>query len=271
MKNTDKCVSPLTEGGIRRHLPEAISQMQITVYDVTDSTNERAKEFAASDNFKDCAFIADCQTAGRGRLDRRFFSPSGVGLYMSILTGRLKNANDGLRVTAIAAVAVCRAAEKLTGAAPKIKWVNDVYLGGRKLCGILTAGALSEDGRMKYTVSGIGVNLHSFDMPTELREIATTLEDETGKRVDRELFASSVISEFFSLLDTDFSAVCEEYRRRSFLIGKEVTVVGSTESYRALVTGIDEDCSLLVERDGKAAKLSTGEVSIRDFDHKSLH
>lgn len=265
MKDTDERVSPLTQEGIRRHLPDNLLKMPITVYDVTDSTNERAKEFASCSNFGDCAFIANCQTAGRGRLDRRFFSPSGVGLYISILTKRLKNVKSGLRVTAIAAVAVCRTVKKLTGDEPKIKWVNDVYLSGRKLCGILTAGALSEDGEMKYTVSGIGVNLHSFDMPSEIREIATTLEDETGVRVDREQFAAALLSEFFSLIDSVPAAVIEEYRRLSLLMGKEVTVIDKDESYRALVTGIDDDCALLVERDRKKITLSTGEVSIRGF------
>ena len=265
MKNIDECVSRLTEAGIRRHLPDSLSGFEITVYDVTDSTNLRAKEAAEEDDPRDSAFIADSQTAGRGRLDRRFFSPAGVGLYLSILRTKHSDAQTGLRVTAISAVAVCRAIESLTGAKPKIKWVNDVYLGEKKLCGILTQGALDEQGDMKYTISGIGINLYHFDMPREISDVATTLEDETGLRVSREELCARIISEYCALSDWDFSAVCEQYENRSLLIGRTVKVYGAGEPYTARVLGIDGECALLVEKDGKTVVLSSGEVSIRDF------
>ena len=240
-----------------------VSYPEITLYGVTDSTNLRAA-MAARESRADRIFIAEEQTAGKGRRGRSFASAGGVGIYISFLTHPTCQACDSVGITAYAAVKLCRAIESIVPADLRIKWVNDVYLSGKKLAGILTEGSLTPEGGLDYAVTGIGVNVLKHDLGEELRDIAVTLEDATGERADRNLLTARLIAEFLR----DFGEfnrpdIVDEYIERSFLVGKSVTVHKPTESYPATVKAINRDYSLLLDADGREERLFTGEVSVR--------
>lgn len=236
-----------------------VSAPKIILYESTDSTNTRAKEYAKEHPGEPAIFIADCQTAGRGRRGRSFVSNKGAGIYMSILTYPGEKGADATAVTARTAVALAKAIESLCDCEIKIKWVNDLYLGGKKLAGILTEGEMTSDGEIAYQVVGMGINVYRNAISNEISSIATSLEGELGKATDRSTLAAGIIKEFFTY-DGDCYA---EYKARSFVIGKKVTVIKLTESYEAKVLDINPDFSLETERDGKTERLFTGEISLR--------
>ena len=232
----------------------------------SESTNKDALEYSR-EHSEAAVFIADGQRAGRGRRGRSFASPHGAGIYMSILLRPSESLGDLTAVTTFTAVAVCRAIERVCGLSADIKWVNDVYYGGKKLGGILTEGALSEDMRTaKYVIVGIGLNVRRTDMPEELRDIALSIEEACGKVCDRNLLIAEIISEFMGgLASLGSPEIRDEYRRRCFLIGREVTVHRLDRSYPAFVLDIGDDMSLELRlADGSIEKLNTGEVSVRE-------
>lgn len=260
----------LTEDAIRVELSADISKkIKFHLYSRTDSTNKRAKEFAESCPPKEREFIhifiAEEQTAGRGRLGKSFDSKGGCGLYMSILTHPNVSAADGVAVTAYAAVAVCRVLCRLTSLNPKIKWVNDIYVERKKLCGILVEGSADPDtGLLRYSVTGIGLNILKRDFGS-LRDIATDIESEWGKVLPVTALAAEIAEEFISKLDTAGTMEwVPEYRERSMLIGIDVQVIKPAETYPAKVLDITDRCELLLEREGGVREiLSSGEVSLR--------
>ena len=234
---------------------------KIIYYEQTDSTNTRAKEFAESnpENREPIIFIANSQTAGRGRLGRSFVSNSGAGIYISILTYPNERGADATAITARAAVALAKAVESLCKCEIKIKWVNDLFLGGKKLAGILTEGKMEKDGKIAYQVVGMGINVYKKAISDEINGIATSIEGETNCAPDRSKLAATIIKEFL----TDGEDYYAEYKARSFIIGKKVTVIKLTEQYEAKVIDINEDFSLTIERDGESEKLFTGEISLK--------
>ena len=237
-----------------------ITPPKIVFYDEIDSTNTRAKEYAQGSTDKETViFIADSQTGGRGRRGRSFVSNKGSGIYISILTYPDKSGVDATAATAKAAVSLCRAIESLCDCEIKIKWVNDLYLGGKKLAGILTEGEMQEDGKIAYQVVGMGINVYKKAISEEISTIATSLEDECKSIPDRSRLTAQIVKEFLSE-ESDFYT---EYKARSFIIGKKVTVMKLTESYEARVLDINPDFSLLIDRDGKTERLFTGEISLK--------
>ncbi len=238
--------------------------MKIFRYDVTDSTNTRAREYAKNENATFPAiFIADGQTDGRGRRGRSFDSERGAGLYISILFKPRGAASDAVKITLRAAVALCRALSRVSGVEAEIKWVNDILIEGRKLAGILTEGEINSRGEFEYAVCGIGVNLASRTFPPQLSEIVTTVEDKTGKKPDREALVEALISEFFR--DADDSEIMQEYRRRSAVIGKRVEVHKLTgEVFSATAVEITDLGELIVEDEyGCRESLISAEVSLK--------
>ena len=237
--------------------------MSIKVYKKIDSTNTRAKIFAENKIGTNAVFIANEQTAGRGRLGRSFNSEGGVGIYMSILTKSEGEAFDATKTTVRASVAVCRAIEAISPLKPKIKWVNDVVYGTQKISGILTEGILNERGLVERTVCGIGINVLDRVFPEDIVNIATTIERESGVKLSRSLLTAKVLEEFIQKRPWD--EVIEEYRKKSAVLGRKVTVCKmSGESYSAEVTSIDDLGRLIVRfEDGNTEILYTGEVSIR--------
>lgn len=256
----------LNEGCIREKIGPLSKEVQIITYETIDSTNTQAKLYAERGEGEYAVFIASEQTAGRGRLGRSFISEAGKGLYLSILLGGGFKPDFAVSLTTYMAVIASRAIEKLSGVETRIKWVNDIYAGGRKLSGILTEGKAADDGKtLSYAVVGIGINLLKQDFTEDVRAIATTLEDECGRVIDINSLASLIVKEFFENLDSAGTLmVAEEYKSRSFVIGADVNVIKPTGEYKAHVVDITDRCELVLSLpDGTTEILSTGEVSIR--------
>lgn len=246
---------------------EKISNTPVFVLGTTESTNLDARRYAEEHPEVSCAlFVAEGQTAGRGRLGRSFLSNEGVGLYFSLLLRGVGEAMDALSLTTYSAARLCRALRSVTGIDPKIKWVNDIYVGEKKLAGILTEGKLSADGdgRLDYAIIGIGVNVGRQDFGT-LSSIATDIESECGHRPNRSLLAGELLSHLLLHLDrAGTKEVEEEYSALSMLTDRRVRVIASTGEYFATVLGIAEGCTLRVRLDtGEEKLLYTGEVSLR--------
>ncbi len=229
-----------------------------------DSTNTYAKALAST-GVRNLCIMALRQTGGRGRMGRQFFSPEGSGLYFSLLVSPTVKGEDGALLTTFAAVAVAEVLEELTGAKTDIKWVNDVYLGGKKVCGILTEGSVDyATGAYDYAVIGVGINLHDMHFPTELASIASDVETETGVRLDRETVLQALLTKFEGM-DARIreGSFMNEYRARCYVIGKDVTVFRGTEQYPAKVLNVNNRGELVILQDGVEKILQSGEVSVR--------
>lgn len=228
----------------------------MTVLDEAGSTNAVLREKAASGGVHGETVLARRQTAGRGRLGRSFHSPQDGGVYLSVL---LTRGFDPAQVTIRAAAAVHRAVAALCGLTCEIKWVNDLLLDGRKICGILTEGVCElETGAITGAVCGIGVNVGG-GFPPELQDIAGALPADT----DKNALAAAVLNELEKCLDEDFETLLAYYRRHCPLPGQCVTVrpIGA-EAYEARAVAIDEKGRLVVERGGERIALPGGEVSL---------
>ena len=231
------------------------SDYTVTVLAEIPSTNTALKEMAAQDTSIGTTLIAARQTGGRGRLGRQFHSPEG-GLYLSTLIAPTDTA------TCCAAVAAARAIESLCDAKIDIKWVNDLYLNGRKVAGILAEGVFSPDGALTAVVLGIGINVGEMTFPDELQSIATSLGNE-GFALSREDVAAAFLNGLTQTLCADAS-VMDEYRRRNLVPGRQVTVMRGNETYLATAETITDAGHLTVrDTDGHTHELSSGEVSIR--------
>lgn len=256
--------------GIRPLLKEnARAFADFMVYEAeTDSTNRTAKALALDGAAHGTAVLADSQTGGRGRYSRSFFSPPG-GLYLSIILHpeRLRFSQI-TAVTAFAAVAVCEAIAAVTGMQPEIKWVNDIFLRGKKVCGILTEAVTDfESGCHSWIVVGIGINVlaKTSDFPPELRDIASSLfPDGTSPAGIRNRLAAEIINRLAGF-DTppDEHEIFAAYRKRLMMLGKTVTVIRGNETERALAEDIDDAGHLIVyTADGQRKVLSSGEIRI---------
>jgi len=224
----------------------------------TSSTNSLLREMADKGAEHGQVIIALRQTGGRGRQGRSFASPVG-GLYLSYLYRPETELPSPGALTAGAAVAVCRALESF-GVQPGIKWVNDLFLGGRKICGILCE-ALSTPTGMAYII-GVGLNVSTPQeaFPPEVRDIAGSIFSVSGQSVDIEALAQAIIR----ALDELGGDCLEYYRSRCICLGQEVLIMQGGRSFRAFAQTIDEDFSLIVRhQDGKREKVSFGEVSVR--------
>ena len=237
----------------------------IHLYDTLQSSNLTAKQLALGGAPHGTLVLTAHQKAGRGRLGRRFESPAGKGVYLSLVLRPSLPMTEAQAVTVSAAVAVCRAVKRLCGLDLGIKWVNDLYYNGKKVCGILTeAGADIESGQLEWLVVGIGLNLTSRpeDWPEELRPIAGSLYPGGPAPVSRAALAGAIARELLGLCPA-FDCL-DEYRARCFVPGHWVTVCTGTESYAAKAVAIDDAGRLIVQREGgRTEALCHGEVSIR--------
>lgn len=234
-------------------------------YDALESSNLTAKQLALTGAPHGTLILTGQQNAGRGRLGRRFESPAGKGVYCSLLLRPSLSAADAQTVTVGAAVAVARVVKVLCGLELGIKWVNDLYYQGKKVCGILTeAGTDIESGQLEWLVVGIGLNLTTTaaDWPDELARTAGSLFPGGPSPVSRAALAGAIARELLSLCPA-FDCL-DEYRARCFVPGHWVTVCTNSETYAAKALFIDDAGRLVVEREGRRQEaLRHGEVSIR--------
>lgn len=243
-----------------------VSQLNTATYvqglilgDCVDSTNSKVKEMALRGAAEGVTMIADTQTGGRGRRGRTFASPDG-GLYLSTLLRPAAQTDPGV-ITCRAAVAAARAIESLCDLHIDIKWVNDLYLNGRKVAGILAEGVLSPDGTPTAVVLGIGINVEGT-LPAELDGIATTLAAH-GATLSREDLAAAFLNQWEQACAADHAEMMAEYRRRNLVLGRQVTVVQGSETYPAIALAITDNGHLQVSAPDGERILSSGEVSLR--------
>ncbi len=244
--------------------------LDVQVFDELDSTNTFLKNQAENGAPGGKLCVALTQTAGRGRTGKSFLS-FGEGLYMSLLYRPMGKTLDTVKVTAAAAVAVCESIRAVTGLNAEIKWVNDIYVDGRKVCGILTEGALSADGNgYDYIIVGIGVNLISHSTPDEIDGIASSLYNDGDASVPKAL-RQTLCTEIVNLFDSLFTElpasadkIYELYRLRSFIPGREINVISSAGVRSAAAIELLPDFTLRVKYDsGEEGILSSGEVSLK--------
>lgn len=246
-------------------------EIKVQAFESLDSTNNYLKKLASEGAAEGTVVIADAQTAGRGRMGRSFASAPGCGIYMSML---LRPENCGVdcasSLTAVAAVAVCRAIEKVCGRAPGIKWINDLYLRGRKICGILCESSV-KDGKVDYAVLGIGLNVttKAEDFPEELRETAGSLYTQTGFVFERGKLIAAIIAELSSLYSAwlEGPSVCHaEYKRRCIVLDRQITVSAPDGEFEAVAENISSDYGLVLRMpDGGQRTVHSGEVKLTGF------
>ena len=256
---------PISAASVAAYLPDD-TPWRTTVFSSIDSTNTALKAMAARGEREGCVLIAEQQTAGRGRMNRSFFSPPDGGLYMSMLLRPALRAEDALLLTTSAAVAAAEAIEAVLGISVGIKWVNDLFVRGRKVCGILCESSLSSDGGLDYAVVGIGINVRApkGGFPPELEGIAGALlaDGDNAPSALRSRLAAEILTRYAALISALPAAdFLDEYRRRSLVIGRSVTL--STTGETVAVEGIDDACRLLVRtEEGTLHTVSSGECSI---------
>ena len=233
---------------------------QPVVLAVAASTNDEAKRLAQQGAPHGAAVLAHRQTAGRGRMGRTFLSPEG-GIYLSIVLRPNGQANSLRYLPLLFADAVCRAVFSVCGASCEIKWPNDVLLGGKKLAGILTEGAITPQGTFDYLICGVGLN--AVAVPDEVADIAASLAD---YRVDREELAGQMIRELTNaalVSDAEAALRLDRVRQNCATLGKTVTLHSADGTFSAFAESIEDDGTLLiVDPDGAYRKFSSGEILV---------
>ncbi len=252
---------------IRELLDGVVRPEQIEVDRCVTSTLDIARKLAEQGAPEGTVIIASEQTAGRGRRGRSFYSPPGTGVYISVLLRPVLPAERAVLVTTATAVAACEAIESVTGETAGIKWVNDIFVRGRKVSGILTEASYSmESGSLDYAALGIGLNVYPPEggFPPEIADTAGSI---LGNRQPdaRSRIAAEFVKRFLEIYaDLDRAGFVDEYRRRSIVLGKRISVISASGSRRAEALDIDGECRLIVRyENGETAALSSGEISIR--------
>ena len=249
----------------------------ILYYPAIGSTNDAAADFVAKPSPEDVALrdceglvvVADEQTAGRGRRGRAWFSPPGSGLYVSVVLTPGRAGVDPARATSLltlaAGVAMAEAVEAATGLSVDLKWPNDLYVGRRKLAGILAEGPAAGS-VVEFIILGYGINVGPAAYPPELADRATSLESELGRSIDRhQLFAETLAAlsrRYEDLLGGTFDAILDAWRRRApSAVGARVQWTTSSGRQSGITDGIDEEGALLVRAGDRIERIVAGELA----------
>lgn len=258
----------LSPQGIRRFLKPEYRDLDLTVLPTAPSTNALVREKANQGRPEGCVIVACEQTDGRGRYGRQFFSPIDSGVYLSLLLRPTAySPQQATCLTAAAAAAMCQAIEAVTGQQPGIKWVNDIFLHGKKVCGILTEAAVGlETGALDYMVLGAGVNLYPpvKGFPEEIQPIAGSVLERSCPEAKNRLVGEFLNRFWDFYTHPECRTYLEDYRSRSLAIGQNVTVLSAGRAVSAYAYGIDDDFRLLVRyENGDTEALSYGEIRIQ--------
>lgn len=255
----------ISASGIRAALGDHPWAKHLHVLAMVDSTNNYLKNAADAGAVHGTVAVADWQTGGRGRMGRRFDSAPGTGVYLSVLLRPACPASELMTLTAQAAVAARRAVAAVCGVSPEIKWVNDLVLGGRKICGILTELSFeAESGLVNWAVVGVGINCNRrlSEFPEALQDVAGSILSQTGRPVDRTLLAAELIRALSELPGLDWR---REYEAACVNLGKPVQLLTPGQPPReGLAVGLGEQAELLVRfPDGSEEAVNAGEVTVR--------
>lgn len=253
----------ISEASVRQCLKK-YTDIPIYCFKELDSTNKYAKQIASEGAPEGALVIADTQTAGRGRLGRSFFSPPGTGIYFTVILHPESLFANAPFITTAASVAVASAVRRLSGRDARIKWVNDVYIGSKKICGILTEAVTDlESGTVESAVCGIGINYMTGAFPPELKDTATSIFTDSPNVTRSELLAAIVedlLDMIKALPDHSFMDV---YRSLSFVIGKDVTLKVGSRTIEGHVSDIDSMGGLVADIGGRTEVFRSGEVTLR--------
>lgn len=254
----------LTENDIKQYLK--YPNLTIETYDSVTSTNTILKQRGQNGAPHGLVIAAEAQTAGRGRMGRDFFSPANTGIYFSILLRPNLSPENCLLITTAAAVSCARVLERHAKSAARIKWVNDVYIDNKKVCGILTEAAFTGRATLDYVVLGIGINISppKDGFPMDITNKAGTVL-KTNELDLRGRIAAEILDSFLDMYENiENREFIKEYRSRSLLDGMEVEVLKHDCSRPAKALFVDEELCLLVQYpDGTIEQLRTGDVSIK--------
>lgn len=254
----------LTIEGIKQILDYPL---EIEILDCVDSTNDYLKRLAKDQFVDNKVAIAQKQTNGKGRRGRSFYSPDESGLYMSLLIRPDSlSLSSATKITTMAALAACYAIETVTQKQSYIKWVNDILIDDKKVAGILTEATVNFETKLvDYLVVGIGFNVYepSEGFPTEIAQIAGSILEKQQPSIKNKL-CGQFLNEFLKLFNHPQLFSYQEYRERSYVIGKEIVVHALDKQRVALAIDIDKDCHLIVEYSDQSKEvLSSGEISVR--------
>ena len=248
------------EGELSGHLAGCLVGSRLLCLDTIDSTNTEAKRLLNAGYRGNFLVVADEQTAGRGRQGKQFYSPRGTGIYMTVVVHHGRRLQDAVSVTTAAGVAVCRAIEELTDKHPQIKWVNDVYIDDKKICGILTEAVVGmESGLAEAMIIGIGANMQTEEFPPDVENAASLDAD-----VSRADMIAAIADHLWEILDDGYESYIDYYRSHSMLLGKAITFIRDGVTTPATAIGIDEVGGLVVRlEDGSVITLRSGEITVR--------
>ncbi len=236
--------------------------IRLICLDEVDSTSSYIRRMLDSGETGSVLVVAGMQTSGRGRNGKTFYSPDKTGLYMSVLLHPHCAFADAVGITTCAAVAVAKAIASVTGIQTGIKWVNDLYVDSKKVCGILCEAVNDyKQGITKSAIIGVGVNLSTVAFPDELRDIAGSLGIDNNYRAR---LCAEIANALFDLpLGAVPENVLDEYRRLSIVIGKDIDYFINGQKYTARAIGIDNSGGLIIENNGEISTLGSGEISLR--------
>lgn len=240
----------------------------IRVFEQTTSTNDVIEKLARDGVREGVVVFAESQTHGRGRLGRKWLSPARKGLWFSILLRPNLRPQEATRLTVASAVALRRAIVAETKLRPEIKWPNDILLGGKKVCGILTEMSAEQD-KVRYIILGIGldVNLNANELPADLKKIATSLKIETGETISRAALATTILSEldkvYAAIGAGKFSGIADEWEEHCATIGKNVIVQVGDRKIRGSAESLDDTGALLLRTEhGRLEPIFGGDVTV---------
>lgn len=250
----------ISKEGISRCLDDTLKDLKIIVLKSVDSTNIYGKNLASELGGKPALVVALEQTAGIGRRGHSFYSPRDTGIYMSLVL--YPTIKQPVLMTIAAAIAVCNTIEETTSAVPKIKWVNDIFVNGKKVCGILTQGIIDfESQKVDTAIIGIGVNLQTKDFPKDVESVATSVFPDGATKNQ---FIASIASKLYNCLKADNPIeLISAYKERLFVLGQEVTYTIDGQSRSGIAVDINQMGNLIVETPSGTDVLTAGEISIK--------
>lgn len=246
--------------------------VDLEVFETIDSTNDYLKTLANKGAKEGKVVVSKEQTAGKGRIGRNFYSPNNTGVYFSLLLNPQISAEGSVLITTCAAVAVAEAVDKLSGKTSKIKWVNDIFINNKKVCGILTEASLDfETSGLQYAVLGIGINVlePKNGFPNDIKDVAGAVFTKDNYVPDaKSKLIAEIINNFFRYYNNlENKEFLSKYKEKSMLTGKDVYLLRKNSRIKAKVIEITDNCGLKIKYDdGSIDVLTSGEVSVRSTE-----